>query len=154
VKNVTPVEEEEDSDDELVMTNMVSKINLGETLVEVEETEKEISTEDVPPSMRKKRRTESEEGAEFSFIGAVALDPKEPKTFIQAWKCETEERDDWKEAIRKELISTQTRKVWNVVGLNEVPEVRKIFGCKWVLKKKRNRVQRARLVALGYNQVP
>jgi hypothetical protein len=56
VKNVTPVEEE-DLDDELVMTKLVLEINLEETSVEVEETEKETSTEDVPPSMRKRRRS-------------------------------------------------------------------------------------------------
>jgi Reverse transcriptase (RNA-dependent DNA polymerase) len=153
VKNVTPVEEE-DSEDELVVTKLVSEINLEETPVEVEEIPKETSTDDAPPSMRKRRRTESEEEVEFGFLGAVASDPKEPKTFNQAWNCTTEERDDWREAIRKELMSMKTREVWNVVSLDKVPEGRKIIGCKWVFKKKRNGVQRARLVALGYSQVP
>jgi hypothetical protein len=48
----------------------------------------------------------------------------------------------------------ETRKVWDVVGFDAVPKERKIIGCKWVLKKKRNGIQRAKLVALGYSQVP
>jgi predicted Mrr-cat superfamily restriction endonuclease len=71
-----------------------------------------------------------EEEVEFGFVGVVASDPKEPKTFNQAWNCETGERDDWREAIRKEFKSMETRNVWNVVGLDEVPEGRKIIGCK------------------------
>ena len=42
LKNVTPIEEE-DSENVLVMTKMLSKINLEETLVDVEETEKASS---------------------------------------------------------------------------------------------------------------
>ena len=38
--------------------------------------------------------------------------------------------------------------------LDEIPKDRKVIGCKWVFKSKRNGIQRARLVALGYNQVP
>jgi len=153
VKNVTPVEEE-DSDDELVMTRLVSDMKLKETSVEVEDVQEETSTDDVPPSMRKRRRIESDEEDMFGFIGAVASDPKEPKTFNQAWNSETSEREDWREAIRKELNSMKTRKVWDVVDLDKVPDGRKIIGCKWVFKKKRNGIQRARLVALGFNQVP
>jgi Reverse transcriptase (RNA-dependent DNA polymerase) len=48
----------------------------------------------------------------------------------------------------------ETKTIWDVVGLDAVPKGRKIIGCKWVFKKKRNGVQRERLVALGYSQVP
>ena len=153
VRNVTPVEEE-DSNNEIGVTRLISEINLEETTEPVEEVEKETSNAEIPPSMRKRRRIDSDDDVEFGFIGAVVSDPKEPKTFNQAWNCITDERDDWREAIRKELLSMETRKVWNVIGLDEVPYGRKIIGCKWVFKKKRNGVQRARLVALGYSQVP
>jgi hypothetical protein len=35
-----------------------------------------------------------------------------------------------------------------------MPKERKVIGCKWVFKKKRNRDHRARLVAQGFSQVP
>jgi hypothetical protein len=85
----------------------------------------------------------------FSFIGVVDSDPKEPKPFDQAWNSDTNVRNDWRNAIRKELISMETREVWDVVGLDAVPKGRKIIGCKWVFMKKTNGVQRESLVALG-----
>jgi hypothetical protein len=139
------------------MTKLVSGISLEETSKDSEEskgeTEKNASF-DMPQPINKKRRIDSGDEVEFGFIGAVVSDPKEPKSFDQAWNCDTNERNDWRNAIRKELISMETKKVWDVVGLDEVPKGRKIIGCKWVFKKKRNGVQRARLVALGYSQVP
>jgi hypothetical protein len=135
VKNVTPVEEE-DSDDEIVMTKLVSEINLEEASMDAEEAEKETPSEGISSSRCKRKRTEREEDEEFGFIGAVITDPKEPKTFNQAWNCNTDERDDWREAIRKELMSIETRKVWNVVGLEEVSESRKIIGCNWVSRRR------------------
>jgi hypothetical protein len=101
--------------------------------------------------MSKKRRIDNGDEVDFGFIGAVISDPKEPKSFDQAWNFERE-RNDWRNAIRKELISMETKNVWNVVGLDALPKGRKIIGCKWVFKKKRNSVQMTRLVALGYSQ--
>ena len=65
-----------------------------------------------------------------------------------------DEREGWRDAIKMELVSMKNREVCDIVSLDKVPEGRKVIGCKWVFKKKRNGVQRARLVALGYNQVP
>ena len=45
-------------------------------------------------------------------------------------------------------------KVWEKVKKIEIPNYRRILGNKWVLKKKKNVVYRARLVALGYHQIP
>ena len=45
-------------------------------------------------------------------------------------------------------------KVWEKVKKTEIPSDRRILGNKWVLKKKKNGVYRARLVALGYHQIP
>ena len=36
----------------------------------------------------------------------------------------------------------------------DIPSNRRLIGSKWVFKKKRNGVYRARLVALGYSQIP
>jgi Reverse transcriptase (RNA-dependent DNA polymerase) len=52
------------------------------------------------------------------------------------------------------LESIQTRKVWRAIYLHKVPSARKIIGSKWVFEKKRNGVNRARIVALSYSQVP
>jgi hypothetical protein len=44
--------------------------------------------------------------------------------------------------------------VWEIVKTEEVPKDRKPIGCKWVFKKKRCGLHRARLVAQGYSQIP
>ena len=44
--------------------------------------------------------------------------------------------------------------VWAKVKKTEIPSNRRVLGNKWVLKKKKNGVYRARLVALGYHQIP
>ena len=46
------------------------------------------------------------------------------------------------------------RKVWRKANLKEIPKDRRLIGSKWVFKKKRNGVYRARLVGLGYSQIP
>ena len=46
------------------------------------------------------------------------------------------------------------RKIWDKVPINSVPKERKLIGSKWVFKKKKNGVFRARLCALGYSQIP
>ena len=44
--------------------------------------------------------------------------------------------------------------VWKVINEKDKPENRRHVGNKWVFKIKRNGVYRARLVALGYSQIP
>ena len=46
------------------------------------------------------------------------------------------------------------KNVWTIVQNTEVPREREPIGCKWVLKIKRDGRYRARLVCLGYTQVP
>ena len=46
------------------------------------------------------------------------------------------------------------RNVWNIVLITEIPDGRKPIGNKWVLKMKRDGRYCARLVCLGYTQVP
>jgi hypothetical protein len=77
----------------------------------------------------------------------------DPKTFEEAWNHpDPVEREKWREAIRKEFRDMIKRSVWR--KCSKVPEDRKLIGCKWVFKKKKNGVYRARLCALGYSQVP
>ena len=41
---------------------------------------KETMSSDIPPSMRRRRQTDSEDDVEFGFVGATISDPDEHKT--------------------------------------------------------------------------
>ena len=91
----------------------------------------------------------------WALMSAVNSDYLEPKNFYQAWNHEDPiERENWRGAIQKEFNDMEKREVWTLVKKEEVPKGRKAIGSKWVFKKKKSGVYRARLVALGYNQVP
>ena len=109
-------------------------------------------------------RNESMERAELTmedwiqetcFISAVTSGPTEPKTFQEAWHSPIEEeRHKWQAAIRKEIRSMINRGVWRKIDKMKIPENRRLIGNKWVFKIKRDGTYRARLVALGYSQIP
>ena len=109
-------------------------------------------------------RNESMERAELTmedwiqetcFISAVTSDPTEPKTFQEAWHSPIEEeRNKWQAAIRKEIRSMINRGVWRKIDKMKIPENRRLIGNKWVFNMKRDGTYRARLVALGYSQIP
>jgi len=91
---------------------------------------------------------------DISFIHQVTNTDEEPNLFPEAWNHRDElERNHWREAIKKEIKSMIEKKVWRGMSLEDVPAGRTPIGSKWVFKKKKNGVYRARLVALGYNQV-
>ena len=46
------------------------------------------------------------------------------------------------------------RGVWRKIDKVKIPENRRLIGNKWVIKIKRDGTYRARLVALGYSQIP
>jgi hypothetical protein len=92
---------------------------------------------------------------EFGFVGAVTGDYNEPAHFDEAWNAKSsEDKKGWREAVRKEFGDMQERGVWQIVKKKEIPRERRLIGSKWVFKKKRTGVYRARLVALGYSQIP
>ena len=109
-------------------------------------------------------RNESMERAELTMedwihetclTSAVTSGPTEPKTFQEAWHSPVEEeRDNWQTAIRKEIKSMINRGVWRKIDKVKIPENRRLIGNKWVFKIKRDGTYRARLVALGYSQIP
>jgi Reverse transcriptase (RNA-dependent DNA polymerase) len=80
----------------------------------------------------------------------------DPTTFEEAWNHDIpKEREGWRDAIHKELTDMHVkRSIWKKIPIQEVPKGRKLIGSKWVFKKKKNGVFRARLCALGYSQVP
>ena len=64
------------------------------------------------------------------------------------------ERNNWRAAIRKEIRSMINRGVWRKTDTAKIPKNRRLIGNKWVFKIKRDGTHRARLVALGYSQIP
>ena len=48
----------------------------------------------------------------------------------------------------------ENKKAWRTILKTDVPKDRRLIGCKWVFKIRRDGTYRARLVALGYSQVP
>ena len=109
-------------------------------------------------------RNESMERAELTMedwihetclISVVTSGPTEPKTFQEAWHSPVEEeRNNWQIATRKEIKSMINRGVWRKIDKVKIPENRRLIGNKWVFKIKRDGTCRARLVALGYSQIP
>ena len=92
---------------------------------------------------------------ETCLISAVTSGPTEPKTFQEAWHYPVEnERNNWRAAIRKEMRSMINRGVWRETDRAKIPKSRRLIGNKWVFKIKRDGTYRARLVALGYSQIP
>ena len=92
---------------------------------------------------------------ETCLISGVTSGPTEPKTFKEAWHSPIEkERDHWRAAIRKETSSMINREVWRKTDKRMIPNNRRLIGNKWLFKIKRDGTYRARLVALGYSQVP
>ena len=92
---------------------------------------------------------------ETCLISAMASGPTEPKTFQEAWHSPVEEENEnWQVAIRKEMRSMINRGVWRKIDRAKIPENRRLIGNKWVFKIKRDGTYRARLVGLGYSQIP
>ena len=92
---------------------------------------------------------------EFAFVGGTDDLYENPRTFDEAWNHPNEnDRKSWRKAVRKEFHDMiVARKVWRPVKKATIPENRRLIGCKWVFKKKKNGVFRARLCAIGYSQI-
>ena len=92
---------------------------------------------------------------ETCLISVVTSELTEPKIFQEAWYCPTEEeRNNWRSAIRNEIRSMIERGVWRKTDRKKIPSNRRLITNKWVFKIKRDGTYRARLVALGYSQIP
>ena len=92
---------------------------------------------------------------ETCLISAVTSGPTEPKTFQEAWYYPIEkDRDDWRVAIKKEIRIMINRGVWRKTDREKIPKNTRLIGNKWVFKIKRDGTYRARLVAVGYSQIP
>ena len=79
----------------------------------------------------------------------------ESETFQEAWYHDDQEkRKKWRTVIRKEFRDVMQQGVWVNVDRSSIPEGRKLIGSKWVFKEKRDGRFLARLVCLGYSQIP
>ena len=125
-----------------------------ETLGRTRSETKEISSP-TNESMERADLTLEDWIQETCLISAVTSGPTEPKTFQEAWHSPVEEeRNNWQMAIRKEIKSMIDRGVWRKVDRKNIPNNRRLIGNKWVFKISRDGTYRARLVALGYSQIP
>ena len=89
---------------------------------------------------------------DFYFVGGTDEDYDNPMTFNEAWNHEVDtERNSWRDAIKKKFSDMIRRGVWRQTKRNQIPSDRKLIGNKWVFKKKKNGIYRARLVGLGYS---
>ena len=93
---------------------------------------------------------------ECAMVGGGTDDSYDnPDTFDEAWNHpDASDKENWRTAIKKEFNNMIKRKVWRQTKTNKIPEDRRLIGSKWVFRKKRNGVFRARLVGLGYSQIP
>ena len=92
---------------------------------------------------------------DYCFVGGTDEEYINPMSFGEAWDHENEqEREHWRNAIKKEFSDMIRRGVWKHTKKQQIPSDRRLIGNKWVFKRKKNGVYRARLVGLGYSQVP
>ena len=90
---------------------------------------------------------------ETCLISVVTSGPTEPKTFQEAWHGKNgKDRNSSRTTIRKEMRSMIDREVWK--KQKKIPNNRRLIGNKWEFKIKRDGTYRARLVVLGYSQIP
>lgn len=79
----------------------------------------------------------------------------EPSNFQEAWNHhEQDERERWRTAIKSEYNNMLKREVWSDVENYNLQLEKKPIGLKWVLRVKEDGTYKARLVALGFLQVP
>lgn len=92
---------------------------------------------------------------DYCFVGGTDKEIINPSTFSEALNHQDNtEREDWRDAIKKEFSNMIRRRVWRHTKKDQLTSNRQLIGNKWVFKKKRNGVFRVRLVGLGYSQIP
>ena len=75
--------------------------------------------------------------------------------FTEAWNHpDKKECEAWQAGIKKEFIDTIKQGVWKLINKESILAEWSLIGNKWIFKQKKNIIHRARLVALGYSQIP
>ena len=76
---------------------------------------------------------------EIAFVTSTMSDPDEPQSFKEDWwDRDLISREKWREAIRLEFKKMFDMGVWRHVKRNDGPNDRRLIGCRWVFKVKRN----------------
>ena len=84
---------------------------------------------------------------DVAMVGGTDESYDNPDIFQEVWNHpDEEEKEHWRTAIKKEFNDMTKREVWRKVNVKEIPKDRRLIGSKWVFRKKRNGVYRARLV--------
>ena len=92
---------------------------------------------------------------EIALVTRTMSDPDEPQSFQGAWwDPDLKAREKWQEAIRLESKKMLDMGVWRHVKREDCQIDRRLVGCRWVFKVKRNGTYCARLVAKGFSQIP
>ena len=158
--SIEEIEEEYESDGNNTETHRKFGIDINmigareETLGKTRSETKELSSP-TNESMERADLTMEDWIQETCLISAVTSGPTEPKTFQEAWCYPIEnERERWRIATRKETRSMIERGVWRKTDRMKIPNNRRLIGNKWLFEIKRDGTYRARLVALGYSQIP
>ena len=158
--SIEEIEEESESDGNNTETQKKLGIVINmigareETLGKTRSETKELSSP-TNESMERSDLTMEDWIQETCLISAVTSGPTEPKTFQEAWHYPIEkESNNWRAAIRKVIRSMIERGAWRKADRKKIPSNRRLIGNKWVFKIKRDSTYRARLVALGYSQIP
>src|SRR3954463_8867804 len=103
-----------------------------------------------------RRSSRVRQATEFygQLVNAILADESdEPTSYKEA--MEEPESEKWLEAMKSEIDSMYTNKVWNLV---DIPEDRKAVKNKWIFNKKTDTdgnvsVYKARLVAKGFRKI-
>ena len=75
--------------------------------------------------------------AEWCLVGGEDADYVNPTTFDKAWNHPIEkERQEWRDAIRKEINDMTNREVWRKTKKTQIPSNRRLISSKWVFKKR------------------
>ena len=158
--SIEVIEEESESDGNNTETQKKLGIDINmigarkETLGKTRSETKALSSP-TNESMERADLTMEDWIQETCLISAVTSGPTKPKTFQEAWHYPIEnERERWRIAFRTETRSMIERGVWRKTDRKKIPNNRRLSGNKWVFKIKRDGTYRARLVALGYSQIP
>ena len=127
------------------------KVSGDKVFIEYEEIQENVETPQ--PTPRRSTREKNPPKRYTDFVSSVALftDDGEPSCFQEAIDCV--DNTKWKMAMKEEMDSLEKNKTWELV---ELPKDRKLVGCKWVFKLKKDvdgKIERykAILVAKGYS---
>ena len=143
------VEEEEEPKSDGNNTTTQNKLGLDINMIGARETPGKTRSQ---PKDVSSPRNESMERADLTMEDWI-----QETCLISAvtWHYPVEsERNNWRAAIRKKIRGMINRGVWRKTDRAKIPKNRRLIGNKWVFKVKRDGTYRARLVALGYSQIP